>query len=46
MEHVHEVLENTLNLACVILKSGNTRIIDLKEMRKQSQEGGESHEKI
>lgn len=46
MEHVHEVLENTLNLACAILKSGDTRIIDLKEMRKQAQEGGESHEKI
>lgn len=38
MEHVHEVLENTLNLACAILESGNTRIIDLKEMRKQAQD--------
>ncbi|WP_425366513.1 hypothetical protein [Gemmiger formicilis] len=46
MEYVHEMLENTLNLACAILKSGDTRIIDLKEMRKQAQEGGESHEKI
>lgn len=46
MEYVHEMLENTLNLACAILKSGDTRIIGLKEMRKQAQEGGESHEKI
>lgn len=46
MEYVHEMLENTLNLACAILKSGDARIIDLKEMRKQAQEGGESHEKI
>lgn len=38
MEHVHEMLENTLNLACAILKSGDTKVIDLKEMRKQAQD--------
>lgn len=38
MEHIHDMLENTLDLACAILKSGDTRIIDLKEMRKQAQD--------
>lgn len=46
MEHIHDMLENTLNLACAILKSGDTKIVDLKEMRKQAQEGKENHEEI